>query len=838
MNGDTLLGLIRNAFLLLSLGVLYDIIPLKSRPDKITLQILVGFILGLIGIAIMSSPWIFVPGITFDTRSVLISVSGLFFSPLSTIIAMIMAVLMRLQIGGGGTVMGVSVILTSAALGLAWRRLRPQKAKPYGLLELYLFGIVVHIAMVLWMFALPRPSVAESLRRIGPPVMLIYPIATVLLGNLLSHQQSRKVTSQKLQESEENLRQVLQNMPVMLDAFDEHNNIIVWNRECERVTGYTAGEIVNNPQALSLLYPDPLQRQQSNEDLSVANQKFIAREWDMTAKNGSLRTISWVSRSDEVSIPGWHTWAIGVDVTERAQALRALEKSEAQYRRIVETAEEGIWMINAANKTIFVNHKIAELLGYGVDEMMGAELFDFMDEQAISAAQTNLERRQRGIREQHDFRFKHKNGHDVWALLSTSPIIGKDGEYQGALAMLTDITARRKNEEELKEYRNRLQKTQEIGQVGSWEYDLASGHIWGSDQGFAIYGLTPPPDNELPVDLIESFIPEREMVHQALVDLINEEKPYNLEFEVRPPNGKYTIITSIAELIKDEHGKPVKVAGVIQDITERKLAELEIHKLNAELEMKVAERTAQLQNANEALENALRARDTFLANMSHELRTPLTSILGMSEILQEQIRGPLNEKQLHFVENIYTSGQHLLNLINDVLDLSKIEAHQMQLDWQDVILKDVCQASLAFIQTQAAEKSIRVESSLKNSRTIFQADVRRLKQILINLLSNAVKFTPQGGSIGLNVEDDPRQPGWVKFTVWDTGIGIAAEDQKNLFQPFIQVDAKLNRQYEGTGLGLVLVARFTELHNGTVELDSAPGKGTRVTVRMPYRQEV
>ena len=837
MNGDTLFGLLRNAFLLLSLGVLYDLIPLKPRSNKTVLQILVGFILGLIGITIMSSPWIFVPGITFDTRSVLISVSGLFFSPISTLIATVMTILMRLYIGGGGTVMGISVILTSAALGLAWRRLRPQKSKPYSLLELYLFGIVVHIAMILWMFSLPRPSVAESFRRISLPVMLIYPIATVLLGNLLSHQENRKVTSQQLRESEENLRQVLQNMPVMLDAFDEYNNIIVWNRECERVTGYTAGEVVNNPQALSLLYPDPQQRRQLEENLAAANQKFIAQEWDMTAKDGSLKTISWVSRADEVSIPGWHTWAIGVDVTTRVQALRALEKSEAQYRRIVETAEEGIWMINAANKTVFVNHKIADLLGYGVDEMIGADLFDFLDERGVAAAQANLERRRQGIHEQYDFRFKHKDGHDLWTLLSTSPIIGKDGKYQGALGMLTDITARRKNEEELREYRNRLQKTQEIGQVGSWEFDLASGHIWGSDQGFAIYGLTPPPDNELPVDLIESFIPEREMVHQALVDLINEEKPYNLEFEVRPPNGKFTIITSMAELIKDEHGKPVKVAGVIQDITERKLAELEIHKLNTELEVKVAERTAQLQNANEALESALRARDTFLANMSHELRTPLTAILGLSEILEEQIRGPLNEKQLHFVQNIYSSGQHLLNLINDVLDLSKIEAHQMQLDWQDVILEDVCEASLAFIQTQTAEKNIQVQSSRKTSRTNMQADVRRLKQILINLLSNAVKFTPQSGTIGLEVQDDPNEPGWVKFTVWDTGIGIAAEDQQNLFQPFIQVDAKLNRQYEGTGLGLVLVARFTELHNGKVSLESQPGKGTRVTVRLPYRQE-
>ena len=208
----------------------------------------------------------------------------------------------------------------------------------------------------------------------------------------------------------------------------------------------------------------------------------------------------------------------------------------------------------------------------------------------------------------------------------------------------------------------------------------------------------PPPDHELPIDQIETFIPERERVHQALMDLINKEKPYDLEFEIRPPHGRYTIITSVAELIKDGLGNPIKVVGVIQDVTKRKLAEMKVQQLNAELEKKVEDRTAELQNANQALEKAMRARDTFLANMSHELRTPLTAILGMSEILEEQLRGPLNERQMHFVRSIYSSGEHLLQLINDVLDLSKMEASFITLDVQQLSLRDICEASLAFVQ--------------------------------------------------------------------------------------------------------------------------------------------
>jgi signal transduction histidine kinase len=259
--------------------------------------------------------------------------------------------------------------------------------------------------------------------------------------------------------------------------------------------------------------------------------------------------------------------------------------------------------------------------------------------------------------------------------------------------------------------------------------------------------------------------------------------------------------------------------------------------LNAELEHKVEQRTAQLQNANQALEKAIRARDTFLANMSHELRTPLTAILGMSEILEEQLRGPLNERQMHFIRNIYSSGEHLLQLINDVLDLSKMEASYIKLDMQKLDLRDICEASLAFIQKQAKDKHLHIHFSQKTRSPVIEADGRRLKQILINLLSNAVKFTPDHGEIGLEVKDDPHDNNLVQFIVWDTGIGISAKDQEMLFQPFVQVDSNLNRSYEGTELGLVLVSRLTNLHKGQVNLESEPGKGTRVTVRLPYRQD-
>jgi signal transduction histidine kinase/CheY-like chemotaxis protein len=248
-----------------------------------------------------------------------------------------------------------------------------------------------------------------------------------------------------------------------------------------------------------------------------------------------------------------------------------------------------------------------------------------------------------------------------------------------------------------------------------------------------------------------------------------------------------------------------------------------------ELEQRVAERTAELEEAN-------RAKDKFLANMSHELRTPLNSILGMSETLLEQRRGPLNERQQTSLQVIESSGRHLLELINDILDLSKIEAGMFDYYPQVVEMDTLCRSSLAFVREQATRKSIDLNYEAdKNVSEIF-ADPRRLKQILVNLLNNAVKFTPENGKVSLQVHAETEED-LVQLSVIDTGVGIAPEDLKQLFQPFIQVDSHLNRQYEGTGLGLALVQKLTDLHGGSVQVESEVGNGSRFTINLPLGKE-
>lgn len=227
-------------------------------------------------------------------------------------------------------------------------------------------------------------------------------------------------------------------------------------------------------------------------------------------------------------------------------------------------------------------------------------------------------------------------------------------------------------------------------------------------------------------------------------------------------------------------------------------------------------------------------KDEFLASMSHELRTPLTSILGMSQILLEGLAGPLASKQRDMLSVMQTSGQHLLNLINEILDISKIEAGAIELTPKPVQVQQICQASMQLVKEMAVQKKLKMSLMHDSEVEWITADEGRLKQMLVNLLSNAVKFTPAAGQIGIEVTGDEAK-GMARFTVWDTGIGIAAEEMDRLFQRFVQLNGTLARHYEGTGLGLFLVARMVELHGGSVEVESTVGVGSRFTLVLPWK---
>jgi signal transduction histidine kinase/ActR/RegA family two-component response regulator len=302
-------------------------------------------------------------------------------------------------------------------------------------------------------------------------------------------------------------------------------------------------------------------------------------------------------------------------------------------------------------------------------------------------------------------------------------------------------------------------------------------------------------------------------------------------------NEKTVAILGLGNRAQDYTRRDLEIAerfaDYAWDITERKQMEVALSEERNQLAKRVEERAADLIRANTNLARALRIKDEFLANMSHELRTPLNAILGLSESLSEQTAGPLNEKQHKYITTISESGRHLLSLINDILDLAKIEAGQISLEINRVDIQSVCEASLRMIRQLAQKKRQDVTLKIDDDIGLIWADERRLKQMIVNLLSNAVKFTPEEGKIGLEVHGN-RAENEVMITVWDNGIGMREEDLSRLFQPFVQLDSGLARETTGTGLGLALVAQMVRLHGGSVRVASHPDQGSHFTIVLPW----
>jgi len=287
-------------------------------------------------------------------------------------------------------------------------------------------------------------------------------------------------------------------------------------------------------------------------------------------------------------------------------------------------------------------------------------------------------------------------------------------------------------------------------------------------------------------------------------------------------------------LVRD--GKPIGALSVLRPaaeaFTDKEISLIGTFADQAVIAIQNARLFREIQDKSRQLEIANQHKSDFLANMSHELRTPLNAIIGFSEVLLEKMFGEVNEKQLDYLQDIHSSGKHLLSLINDILDLSKIEAGRMDLDIAEFDLRSALQNAMTLVSERAQRHGIALSLEVDEAIGPFRADERKFKQIMLNLLSNAVKFTPEGGRVGVRARPLGNA---VEIEVTDTGVGIAADDQKIVFDEFKQVGRDYTKKAEGTGLGLALTKRFVELHGGTLRLDSAPGRGSTFTFTMPMQ---
>lgn len=594
-------------------------------------------------------------------------------------------------------------------------------------------------------------------------------------------------------------------------------DIVHWDGNYQETLGYTPEEFGNTKEHwLALVHPDDRAIAEAECNRMIAGEmQFFELEYRFRHRDGHYL---WMHERGVVqdNAAGQPERLIGVirDISARKASNEKLRASEERYRQIVETAQEGIWVLDAAAKTEYVNPQMAAMLGYTPEEMLGQFLYSFMDEENHQLAQTSFAQRQQGMATSHDFCFQHRDGQEVWTMISASPLINDAGEFMGALGMVTDISDRHRAEQEL--IQNRDLREAIFNESADALFLVDTENLLTFDCNQKAVEMFERSKREELIGIEGHILQRRQFTEgelKAIAEEIQATGSWNRELEFVTKTG-HIFWGNLAAKNITVAGREMNLVRVT-DIDQRKKAEQQLLQSNAELE------------------RATRLKDEFLANMSHELRTPLNAILGLGEVLQDEVYGTVNAQQRRSLQTIERNGQHLLALINDVLHLSKIEAGHLTIEPNAISIKEVCSASLSLIHEQIKEKQQQLQIHYPSITPIIRGDELRLRQVLINLLSNAIKFTEIGGEIQFSITLQPDQS-QLSIHIQDNGIGIAPENIGKLFQPFVQLDSSLTRRFSGTGLGLALVRRIVELHGGSVSVTSQLGEGSRFSIHLPW----
>jgi PAS domain S-box-containing protein len=640
----------------------------------------------------------------------------------------------------------------------------------------------------------------------------------------------RKRAEQTLRENEERLRLSLQAANQGLYDLNVQTGDAVVNREYAEMLGYDPGTFVEtNARWVERLHPDDQAgAAKAYQDYVTGLRPDYRVEFRQKTQDGSWKWIlsmGSVIEYDEAGNPlrmlGTHT-----DITERKRAEERLRVSEERYRNLVENMNDIVMEVDAEGKYCYLSPNFAATSEYSPEEELGESALRHIHPDDLPRVMQTLAQAFTSEQQSATYRVHKKNGEWRWLETVGKPHRASDGSMH-LITVARDITERKQAEDALKRNEQVLRLFVEHSPASIAMFDREMRYIVASRRYLVDYRLGNQDLTGRSHYEVFPEIPEHwKEIHRRCLEG-NVEK--NVEDPFPREDGTQDWVHWEIRPWYEETGR---VGGIIlfsEVITERKQIQDDIRLLNVSLEQRVMERTMELSHAN-------RAKDEFLANMSHELRTPLNAILGLSESLLEQRRGPLNTRQVESIELIASSGKHLLNLINDILEVSKIEAGKLQLHVDVISVKELCESSLNFIRELALRKLITVKFTCEESLTTLRADPQRIKQVLINLLTNAVKFTPEGGRVDLEVSANASQDR-ILISVTDTGIGIAAEDLKKLFIPFTQLDSSLARQYTGTGLGLSLVQKLTEAHGGCVQVESKVGQGSRFIVALPLNRD-
>jgi PAS domain S-box-containing protein len=504
--------------------------------------------------------------------------------------------------------------------------------------------------------------------------------------------------------------------------------------------------------------------------------------------------------------------------TEELQSLNEeLRAGKDFLRKVVDTNPQLVFIKDWEGRFVLANLPVAELYGTTVEELEGKSDADFnpnaAEVESFVRADQEVMQSGRRLHLSEEAVTDSRTGVTRWFQTVKVPLTAPDGRRKQVLGVSTEITERRNAEEQLRRTRDELKALVEAAPVAIVGLDTEGIVVSWHGGAQKMFGWSAAEVIGRP---LLNVMPSKQEEFRVLRDRVLQGNSFT-GFETRRvcKDGSLIDVSLSTAPLHDSLGHIVGMIGIYQDISERRLV------------------TEQRQ-AREAADAANLAKTNFLANMSHELRTPLNAIIGFSELLDDRTFGELNERQQRYVTNVLSSGRHLLQLVNDILDLAKVDAGRLLLDLEPIDLGLLLQDMQRGLEHLAAAKHQTLTVELGENVPILTADRGKVKQILYNLLSNAIKFTKDGGRIGMRAgAAQSNGAGQVQVSVWDTGIGIAGEDLKRIFLEFEQLDSTYARQQQGTGLGLALTRRLVEAHGGRITVESTVGEGSTFTFVLP-----